>query len=78
MKIERIISKNDKNVIVYLEDGEKLFLSKEVVLKNGLRKGDFISDDLSSFLIKENQLFLSILVLDIELVDIYPNNQVLY
>ncbi|MCH7828153.1 MAG: regulatory protein RecX [Bacteroidetes bacterium] len=57
MKIERIISKNDKNVIVYLEDGEKLFLSKEVVLKNGLRKGDFISDDLSSFLIKENQLF---------------------
>ncbi|MCH7973613.1 MAG: regulatory protein RecX [Bacteroidetes bacterium] len=57
MKIERIISKNDKNVIVHLEDGEKLFLSKEVVLKNGLRKGDQISDDLSSFLIKENQLF---------------------
>lgn len=57
MKIERIISKNDKNVIVHLENGEKLFLSKEVVLKNGLRKGDQISDDLSSFLIKENQLF---------------------
>ncbi len=57
MKIEKIISKNDKNVIVHLENGEKLFLAKEVVLKNALRKGDNISDDLSSFLIKENRLF---------------------
>ncbi|HED07996.1 MAG TPA: regulatory protein RecX [Ignavibacteria bacterium] len=57
MKIERIIRKNDRNVIVHLENGEKLFLAKEVVLKNGLRKGDQISDDLSSFLINENQLF---------------------
>lgn len=57
MKIEKIVRKNDRNVIVQLDNGEKLFLSKEVVLKNGLRKGDQISDDLSLFLIKENQLF---------------------
>jgi len=57
MKIEKIFKKNDRNVIVQLENGEKLFLVKEVVLKNGLRKGDVISDDLSSSLIKENQLF---------------------
>jgi len=57
MKIERIVRKNDKNVNVQLDNGEKIFLSKEVVLKNGLRKGDEISDDFLSFLIKENQLF---------------------
>ena len=57
MKIEKIVRKNDKNLIIHLENSEKLFLAKEVVLKNGLRKGDEISDDLSLFLIKENQLF---------------------
>lgn len=57
MIIQKIVKKDDKNVIVHLDEGEKLFLSKEVILKNGLRKGDVISEEKSASLIKENQSF---------------------
>ncbi|PJA99788.1 MAG: hypothetical protein CO128_02445 [Ignavibacteriales bacterium CG_4_9_14_3_um_filter_30_11] len=57
MIIQKIIKKDDRNVIVHLDNGENLFLSKEVILKNGLRKGDIISDDKSISLIEENQSF---------------------
>ena len=57
MIIQKIVKKDDKNVIVHLDEGEKLFLSKEVILKNGLRKGDVISEEKHASLIKENQSF---------------------
>lgn len=57
MIIQKIVKKDDRNVIVHLDNGENLFLSKEVILKNGLRKGDIISDDKSISLIEENQSF---------------------
>ena len=52
MKILRLLKKDENNVIVYLDNGEKLYLSKEVVLSNGLRKNQEISEDHFSFLIR--------------------------
>ncbi len=57
MKIERVVKKDDENVIVYLDNQEKLFLSYEVFLKNRLKKDMEISEDGFSFLIKENQKY---------------------
>jgi len=57
MKIERIVKKDDENVIVYLDNQEKLFLSYEVFLKNRLKKDMEISGDGFSFLIRENQKY---------------------
>lgn len=55
MKITRIVKKDEKNVVVYLDNEEKLFLTYEVLLKNGLRKDREISADHLKFLIRENQ-----------------------
>jgi len=57
MKIERIISKDDKNVVVYFDDNEKLIISKDVFYQSGLRKGDEISEDRFLFFITQNQLY---------------------
>jgi len=38
MIITRVVKKDDTNVIVYLDNNEKLYLSYEVFLRNGLRK----------------------------------------
>jgi regulatory protein len=57
MRIERIEKKNDKDVTITLDDGEKLFLSYDIFLKNGLKKNDEISESRFSFLIEENQKF---------------------
>ena len=57
MVIARIQKKNDNNVIVLLDNDQKLFLSYEVLLKNGLRKGSEISESHFDFLVKENQKF---------------------
>lgn len=57
MKIERVAKKDEKNVIVYLDNGEKLFLSYEILLKNGLRKDTEISESRFSFLLQENQKY---------------------
>ena len=57
MKIERVVKKDDENVIVYLDNSEKLYLSYEVFLKNRLRKDMEISEDGFSFLVKENQKY---------------------
>ena len=55
MKITRIVKKDEKNVVVYLDNEEKLFLTYEVLLKNGLRKDRDIPADHFQFLIRENQ-----------------------
>lgn len=57
MKVIRVVKKDDNNVIVYLDNDEKLFLSYEVFLKNGLRKNVEIPDGHFDFLIEENQKF---------------------
>ncbi len=57
MKILRLIRKDENNVIVNLDNGENLYLSKEVVLSNGLRKNQDISEDHFLFLITENKKF---------------------
>ena len=55
MKITRIVKKDEKNIVVYLDNDEKLFLTYEVLLKNGLRKDREIPADHFQFLIRENQ-----------------------
>ena len=57
MVITKIQKKNDNNVIVLLDNDQKLFLSYEVLLKNGLRKGSEISESHFDFLVKENQKY---------------------
>jgi regulatory protein len=57
MKIERVVKKDDENVVIWLDNQEKLFLSYEVFLKNRLNKDMEISEDGFSALIRENQKY---------------------
>jgi hypothetical protein len=57
MVIARVQKKNDNNVIVLLDNDQKLFLSYEVLLKNGLRKGSEVSESHFDYLVKENQKY---------------------
>ena len=57
MKVKSISKKDENNVIVHLDNDEKLFLSYEIFLKNGLKKNDEISDDRFSVLVNQNQLY---------------------
>lgn len=57
MIIERIAKKDDNTVVIYLDSGEKLFLSYEVLLKSGLRKGTEISTDRFNYLILQNRKY---------------------
>ncbi len=56
MKIINIAKKDRTNVVVHFDNGENLFLAYEVLLKNGLKKNDEISESRFSFLVRENQL----------------------
>ena len=58
MKITRIIKKGSKDVVVHFDNGETLILSLVVFLKSGLKKNEVVSEDRSSMLTKENNLFL--------------------
>jgi regulatory protein len=57
MKIIGVNRKDEKNVIVYLEDDQKLILSEDVFFQSGLRKGDELSDDRLSFFIEQNIIY---------------------
>ncbi|MCJ7554191.1 MAG: recombination regulator RecX [Ignavibacteriaceae bacterium] len=57
MIIERIVKKDNETVIIYLDNSEKLFLSYEVLLKSGLRKGSEISKDRFDFLVLQNRKY---------------------
>ena len=57
MKITRIIKKGSKDVVVHFDNGETLILSLVVFLKSGLKKNEVVSEDRSSMLTKENNLF---------------------
>ncbi len=57
MKIERVVKKDDENVIVYFDNQEKLFLSYEIFLQNRLKKDMEISEDGFALLIRENRKY---------------------
>ncbi len=57
MNITEISKKDGKTVVIIFDNGEKLYLSYDIFLKNGLRKNDEISTDRFSAMIAENQLF---------------------
>lgn len=57
MIIKLLKAKDEETVVLELEDNKKLYLSLEVVMKNGLRKGDELDEDLFNFLIIENQKY---------------------
>ncbi len=57
MKIQRLVKKDENNVVVYLDNDEKLYLTQEVIMLNGLKKNQEISEDHFSFLINENKKF---------------------
>ncbi len=57
MKIVGIEKKDSRNVAVLLDNNEKLFLSYETLLKNGLKKDSEISESRFEFLVRENQKY---------------------
>jgi len=57
MKIDRVSRKDEKNVSVYFDSGERLILSEDTFYSSGLRKGDEISEDRFSFFIEQNILY---------------------
>jgi len=57
MRIDRIEKKDEKNVTITFDNGEKLYLAYDIFLKNGLKKNDEISESRFSILIEENQKF---------------------
>jgi len=57
MKIYRVSRKDEKNVSVYFDNGERLILSEDTFYSSGLRKGDEISEDRFSFFIEQNILY---------------------
>lgn len=55
--IERLIKKDESTVVIHLDNGDKLFLSYEVVLKNNIRKSDLISEETFEELITQNRKY---------------------
>ncbi len=58
MKIIKI-TKVKNNAKISFENGDKLFLRYEIFVKNALRKGDEVSDELISSLNYQNEFFLA-------------------
>ena len=57
MKIDRVVRKDEKNVSVYFDDGQRLILSEDTFYNSGLRKGDEISEDRFPFFVEQNILY---------------------
>jgi len=57
MLITRIVKKGKNDVTIHFDDDTVMFLTIEVFLKSGLKKGDEISENRFSFLIEQNKLF---------------------
>lgn len=57
MIISKVEKKDNTNIIIYLDNGERIYLAYEVMLKNGLRKGVEISESHFHLLINENQRY---------------------
>lgn len=57
MIITGINKRDENNIILHLDNGEKLYLSLEVFMKNGLRRGDEISEDRFALFVRENRKY---------------------
>lgn len=57
MKIEKVVRKDEKNVIIFFDNNEKLILTEETFFNSGLRKGDIISEDRYDFFIEQNKIY---------------------
>lgn len=57
MKITSIIKRDENNIVIHLDNDEKLYLSLEVFMKNGLRRGDELSDDSFALFVRENRKY---------------------
>jgi len=57
MKIEKIVKKSNRDIIIHLDNNEDIFLSREVLMKSGLRKNDELTESRISFLINENKKY---------------------
>lgn len=57
MTIESIVKRSDQSASVFFDDQTEIILSYEVILKNGLRKGDVVSESLFYLLKDENEKY---------------------
>jgi len=57
MIIDRVVRKDQKNVVIYFDNDEKLILSDDTFYNSGLRKGDKVSEDRYSYFIEQNILY---------------------
>ncbi|MBK7378233.1 MAG: regulatory protein RecX [Ignavibacteriales bacterium] len=57
MTIERIVKRSDESASVFFDDQSEIILSYEVIIKNGLRKGDAVSESLFYLLKDENEKY---------------------
>jgi len=57
MKITSILKRDENNIVIHLDNDEKLYLSLEVFMKNGLRRGDEISDESFALFVRENRKY---------------------
>lgn len=57
MKIEKVLRKDEKNVVIHFDNSEKLIISEDVFYNSGLRKGDELSEDRYSFFINQNKIY---------------------
>lgn len=57
MKIEKVLRKDEKNVVIYFDNNEKLIITEDVFFNSGLRKGDEVSEDRYSFFIEQNIVY---------------------
>jgi len=57
MTIERIVKRSDEAASVFFDDQSEIILSYEVIIKNGLRKGDQVSESLFYLLSEENEKY---------------------
>lgn len=56
-EITSIKKRGENEVVLYLDENEKIIISLETFIKSGLRKNDLIPDDRFSFLLSENQIY---------------------
>jgi regulatory protein len=57
MRIAKVVKKGKNDVTIYFDNDTVLFLTVEVFLKSGLKKGDEIFEDRFTILIEQNKLF---------------------
>lgn len=57
MTIERIVKRSDETASVFFDDKSEIILSYDVIIKNGLKKGDQISESLFYLLSEENEKY---------------------